>query len=90
MTNTDKDRILKQAIKQWGDQAQIDMMIEECAELIQALNKFRRGKENSLANVHEELADVQIMLDQMRLIFVDESIRHYEHDKLVRLANRLK
>lgn len=34
--------ILKQAIKKYGASAQIDMAVEESAELIQAINKLRR------------------------------------------------
>jgi NTP pyrophosphatase (non-canonical NTP hydrolase) len=42
-------RILKKAINKYGNLAQIDMCIEECAELIQAINKMKRinGKDST-------------------------------------------
>lgn len=59
----------------YGYEAQKDQCIEECSELIQALNKYSRAcgkgkptkmtKEEALANVIEEIADVEVMLEQM-------------------------
>lgn len=59
-----------------GQQAQIDMMLEEMAELSKALLKLRRAKKHEITeplflvkNVEEEIADVQIVLNQMKLLF---------------------
>jgi len=42
--NTMKDKeILQEAINKFGVKNQLDMAIEECAELIQAINKVRRA-----------------------------------------------
>ena len=41
MTEKQKE-ILEQAISQYGTCAQLDMAVEECAELIQAINKLKR------------------------------------------------
>ena len=59
----------------YGFEVQKDQCIEECAELIQALNKYSRasGKgqatdmsvEEALKNVIEEVADVEVMLEQI-------------------------
>lgn len=38
-----RTNILKDAITTYGEDKQIDMMIEECSELIQALCKYKRG-----------------------------------------------
>jgi len=89
VTQEERAEILQGAINKWGEALQMDMVIEECAELIQAINKLRRGKDGAISNVREELADVQIMIDQMRLIFDNECIQQRENDKLIRLANRL-
>ena len=59
--------ILQAAINKWGNEAQLDQMIEECAELIVAINHLRR-KKSDLLPVLEELADVEIMLEQMSII----------------------
>ena len=65
---------LRSAVEVFGVDSQVDMMIEEMSELTKALLKLRRalpGKESAECKDHirEEIADVQIMLDQMRLIF---------------------
>lgn len=38
-----KEELYKIAIETYGDEAQINQGIEEMAELIQAINKFRRN-----------------------------------------------
>ena len=48
---------------------QINQVSEECAELVIALNKWRRSpddKKPDLRTIAEEIADVQIMLEQMK------------------------
>ena len=65
---------LRSAIEVFGVDSQVDVMIEEMSELTKALLKLRRalpGRESAECKDHirEEIADVQIMLDQMRLIF---------------------
>lgn len=49
----------------YGYEAQAMQCIEECAELIQAINKYRRYGDEAKDNLVEEIADVQIMLDQL-------------------------
>ena len=68
-----------------GEAAQIDMAVEEMAELTKALCKVKRATPGAtttaaIANVIEEIADVQIMLDQLRLIFA-RSTDEVEEDK---------
>jgi NTP pyrophosphatase (non-canonical NTP hydrolase) len=59
--------LAEQALKKWGEESQIDMMIEECAELVDVLQKRRRGR-RSWPDVLEELVDVELMLNQMMVI----------------------
>lgn len=80
--------VFKRAVDVFGERNQIDQCIEECAELIQALNKYKRNR-NALANVYEEIADVQIMLAQMRYIFGESNITMVLHDKTDRLERLL-
>lgn len=41
---TDKQsKVLRQAINKFGVNSQLDMAVEECAELIQAINKLKRA-----------------------------------------------
>lgn len=86
-----EENILLQAIAEYGAEAQTDMMIEEMSELTKALLKHRRKEsKETLDNILEEIADVQIMLDQMKLIHDDGKATDEYHDaKLLRLAARL-
>lgn len=64
----------------------LDKAIEECCELVQALLKF---KQNRMNNVEEEMADVEIMLEQLHLMFSDTMVNEYKRTKLDRLEKRL-
>ena len=64
MTNEMK-KACKQIIAHYGDKEQRHILIEECAELIQAVIKCERGCEGADENFVEELADVSIMIEQM-------------------------
>ena len=57
--------ILTAAIRTFGEKAQEDVAIEECSELIQAISHKHRGREHNIA---EEIADVEIMLEQLKII----------------------
>lgn len=63
--------IYKLVIDTYGRDNQLNMAIEEMAELIQAINKTRRYPDSIKAkdNVAEEMADVAIMLEQLALIY---------------------
>lgn len=92
MTRTERTELLKRAIRTYGESAQVDMAIEEMSELTKALCKVKRahgGPETmaTISNVIEEIADVQIMLDQLRIIFGGSA--DAEEVKLERLSGRL-
>ena len=58
----------------WGCSPQINQAIEEMAELIQALNKYRRAVcEETRNHVIEEVADVEIMLEQIKELLAIDS-----------------
>ena len=72
MNDFDYAITLAQALDHYGIRAQVDMMIEEMAELTKALLKNRRDdvdKHFSVKNIREEIADVKIMLAQMEMVF---------------------
>lgn len=65
-------RNLNTIVETYGNDAQEDMAIEECSELIKAILKFRRSDEKTAEMreaVIDEIADVQIMLTQLEIIF---------------------
>lgn len=79
--------ILRKAINFCGDEAQENMCIEEMAELIQAINKKHRGKPH---NIPEEIADVEIMLEQLKLInYCRADVERIKAEKILRLEERL-
>lgn len=57
--------ILITAIRTFGEKAQESVAMEECAELICAISHKHRGREHNIA---EEIADVEIMLEQLKII----------------------
>ena len=58
--------VLKRALHTWGEQAQMMMVVEEMSELMkEILKNVNRGKDN-LAEIIEETADVEIMLEQLK------------------------
>lgn len=56
----------------YGYKAQSNMLMEECAELIQAVNKHKRalasgeGIDEALDKLTEEIADVELMIEQIK------------------------
>lgn len=83
--------IIKEAVDTFGVSSQIDMAIEECAELIDALMKYRRERVGA-QEVITEIADVQIMCAQLEFIFGGESriIDAERMRKMDRLRSRLE
>ena len=93
MTTEERRALLDRAITAYGAPAQMDMAVEEMAELTKALCKAKRVScaaeaKAALENVVEEMADVQIMLDKLHIIF-GRSTAEAEEAKLERLKNRL-
>ena len=82
------------ALGRWGEAAQVGMAVEECAELIVALQKHtnRTPAPNTLENIAEEIADVEMMLAQMRLTFgiSDEMLAKRIKQKFAKLEKYLK
>lgn len=78
--------IYEAAVQRFGEQAQILIAVEEMAELTKALLKYIRygGAREVLDSIAEERADVEIMLNQLHVIFGDSS--EWECKKLDRLA----
>lgn len=81
--------VYKQAIVKFGPQSQIDMCIEECSELINALEKYRRGR-NTKEDVITEIADVQIMCEQMQELFGNIAVAVERDRKIRRLIERIE
>jgi len=79
------------AIDKWGKPSQIEMLIEEMGELILALQKFKRDPSKEMAaHVCDEMADVEIMLEQNKLVFSESEVEERKAFKLDRLNTTLE
>ena len=82
---------IENAISKFGENAQISKLCEECAELVTAV-LHRRDHRDTNDHVAEEMADVTLMMVQMRIIFgiSEEEIDKWMTYKLERLRERLE
>ena len=93
MKKNERELLYVKCKEKWGYLSQVDMCIEELAELTQALCKAKRydRPKKWLAAVYEEIADVTIMLEQMIILYDgEEIIPQYIEDKLLRLKDRVE
>ena len=78
-----------EAVKSFGKDSQMKMAIEEMSELIKELCKNFRGAGNTDA-IAEEIADVEIMLEQLIYIFdCTDKVVEWEEYKIRRLGQML-
>lgn len=82
---------ISKAIKVFGKEKQMDMVVEECAELIQAVNKYKRNPNiDTLKSLAGEIADVQIMIDQLiEMHDLEFDVNKFVNIKLERLKNTI-
>lgn len=87
---------LKKIAKHYGYGAQSNQLIEECAELIQAVSKYRRAKGRrseglAFENLVEEIADVEIMLEQVKYLLhiPEQAIASNKVFKILRTQRRI-
>lgn len=80
-----EDEIYKAALEKWGHGFQIGMAMTEAGELIAALGRFVIQNRNNTEEVIDELADMEIMLCQMRYLFGEGKINDRKEQKLLRL-----
>ena len=85
---------MQAALDQWGLSAQAGQTIEECAELIVALQKHmnRNPSPETVDAITDEIADVEMMLAQMRLALGvdDETLKKRIHEKFTKLNQYLE
>ena len=83
------EEIYKKAIRFYGHQSQMIQTCEECGELIMEISHFMR-KKTTIYNLAGEVADVEIMCAQMRLLVGSEAVDRAKAAKLDRLQARLE
>lgn len=85
-----EDAVFHQALETYGPQAQTMMVMEEMAELAKELCKASRGL-GSVEHIAEEIADVQIMLEQMIILHQCQGlVDRIRAEKVERLRLRLR
>jgi NTP pyrophosphatase (non-canonical NTP hydrolase) len=87
----------------YGFDAQTNQLIEECAELIQAINKYKRqflrgqpvresGGKTPRDMIVEEIADVEVMLCQIKYLLhiTDLEVEDIAENKIERTMMRME
>ena len=95
MTLEERQKAYTNAYVRYGESHQIVKAIEEMSELQKELCKFIcaciTDAEIDLDTIIDETADVQIMLEQIQMIFgIDECVEKRMEYKINRLNERLK
>lgn len=80
--------IYRAALTKWGEEAQFDQAVEECAELIAALKHFKRDRVGQ-QHVIDELADVALMVGQLSFMLGEDRVEKAIESKLCKLKELL-
>lgn len=92
-----RKNLYERCIARWGEEVQTLTAIEECSELVEALARWLRKatyKKSMSAletDIYEEMADVQIMLEQLKVMFCcEQAVEDFFDLKLRRIEERLR
>ena len=89
MSKVSNKSVYIEAITTYGEIPQIDVAIEEMAELTQAISKYRRYKDTEdFLNLVEELADVNIVLEQV-VYLLNKEIKNETDDYIINHFNEV-
>lgn len=83
--------LMEKVIDAWGAKAQTLVVLEEMAELQkEILKNINRDKDN-IAEIIDEVADVEIMLEQLKYIYqIENQVAERIPVKLEKVAKRLE
>lgn len=86
----EQDRaVFTDAISAYGAEAQKWVFVGEVGELLDAIADHKRGRATR-DNIAEEIADVEIMLEQLKIIYaIEGSVNFWRRKKIMRLAENL-
>ncbi|MDW7643477.1 MAG: antitoxin [Desulfuromonadales bacterium] len=85
----DYQELYRATLAKWGEEAQYDQAVEECAELIASLKHLKRGKVEEEVII-EELADVTLMVGQLTYMFGEERVQKAVERKIAKLRGLLE
>lgn len=76
------EKLYRAAISVWGTEHQTKKTFEEIGEFIEAICKCAEHRDKA-AHVAEEIADVQIMLEQMTVLYgIEKEVEAFRESKL--------
>ena len=85
----DRKKVYQAALRKWGVGLQTMMAVEEMSELTKEICKIKRGKMD-LDALADEIADVTIMLEQLREIYgLNDAVCDHMDAKILRLQSRV-
>ena len=98
LTHEERLKIYDEATELWGLVAQYDQCVEEMAEMIVAINKYKRkvlykeyqNDDKVIKNLVEELADVSICLEQMKHFYKNNKIDEIIEQKMQKFLKEIK
>lgn len=78
-----REEVYNKALEKWGEFSQLDQALEEMAELMVVINKYKRTKmdladkkEQILENLIEEIADTKMCIEQLEMMFGKEKVNN--------------
>ena len=90
MKKEHSDQIILKAIQVFGVKSQFEKADEECIELSLAIKRFLSKRPNAMDNLIEEIADAEIMIDQLKIMIEKNAeIELMKEFKLLRLEKKL-
>ncbi|HCU58419.1 MAG TPA: hypothetical protein DIC64_00365 [Alphaproteobacteria bacterium] len=85
-----KTDIYHRTLKIWSDEHQILQAVEEMSELIKEILKNVNRKKDNIAEIIEETADVEIMLEQLKCCYqINEKVESFKAEKLKKIEQRV-
>ena len=83
--------VVQRSIEHYGKDVQSTVCMEECAELIQAISKEKRGKSDK-DHLAEEIADVIICIEMLKQIYniTEDEIYSWIINKQERIIRRIE
>lgn len=89
--------VTNEAAKKWSLRSQMNILVEECSEVIKAVSKFNRALDNKenlkevTKNLAMEMADVNVSaMSVIKLLHISSDIEQNMEFKIKRLKNRMR
>jgi len=83
-------KICAEAFDTWGGKSQVLMLLEEMAELQKELLKNINRDQDNIKEIAEEVADVYITLEEVKIAYdIEKEVEEVIEKKMMRLKNKL-